>query len=184
MLGANKNDDAEREFKQLLAEKLPLPTSLAWANYGLGEIALRRGQGAEASRLFTDAIRADAEYASTLAARAERIRAETSPTVDQTVVTFVNQLDGVIRSGRKSEIGPMLVPGELGRFVQGIVGTQPEAWQTRVLRTEQLSGDRIAADVMLNSKQLGVEHSGTAVFVLVRTGGGLKLAAIELFEVR
>jgi hypothetical protein len=72
----------------------------------------------------------------------------------------------------------------LGRFVQGIVGTQPEAWQTRVLRTEQLSGDRIAADVMLNSKQLGVEHSGTAVFVLVRTGGGLKLAAIELFEVR
>jgi hypothetical protein len=53
-----------------------------------------------------------------------------------------------------------------------------------VLRTEQLSGDRIAADVMLNSKQLGVEHSGTAVFILVRTGGGLKLAAIELFEVR
>jgi tetratricopeptide (TPR) repeat protein len=184
LLAANKNDDAEREFKQLLAEKLPLPTSLAWANYGLGEIALRRGQGGEASRLFTDAIRADAEYASTLAARAERIRAETAPTVDQTVVTFVNQLDGVIRSGRKSEIGPMLVPGELGRFVQGIVGTQPEAWQTRVLRTEQLSGDRIAADVMLNSKQLGVEHSGTAVFILVRTGGGLKLAAIELFEVR
>jgi tetratricopeptide (TPR) repeat protein len=184
LLAAIKNEEAEREFKQLLAEKLPLPTSLAWANYGLGEIALRRGQGAEASRLFTDAIRADAEYASTLAARAERIRSETTPPVDQAVVAFINQLDAAIRSGRHSEIGPMIVPGELGRFVQGVVGTQPEAWQTRVLRTEQLSADRIAVDVMLTSKQLGVEHSGTAVFVLMRIGGNLKLAAIELFEVR
>jgi len=184
LLAANKNEEAEREFKQLLAEKLPLPTSVAWASYGLGEIALRRSQGAEASRLFTDAIRADAEYASTLAARAERIRAETTPPVDQAVVAFINQLDGAIRSGRQSEIGPMIVPGELGRFVQGVVGTQPEAWQTRVLRTEQLSADRIAADVMLNSKQLGVEHSGTAVFIVTRVGGSLKLNAIELFEVR
>lgn len=184
LLAATKNDEAEREFKQLLADKLPLPTSLAWANYGLGEIALRRGQGAEASRLFTDAIRADAEYASTLAARAERIRAESTPTVDPAVVAFVNQLDGAIRTGRQSEIGPMILPGELGRFVQGVVGTQPDAWQTRVLRTEQLSADRIAADVMLNSKQLGVEHSGTAVFILVRVGGNWKLGGIELFEVR
>ena len=184
LLAANKNEEAEREFKQLLAEKLPLPTSLAWASYGLGEIALRRSQGTEASRLFTDAIRADAEYASTLAARAARIRAETTPPVDQAVVAFINQLDAAIRSGRKSEIEPMVVPGELGRFVQGVVGTQPEAWQTRVLRTEQLSADRIAADVMLNSKQLGVEHSGTAVFIVTRVGGSLKLNAIELFEVR
>jgi tetratricopeptide (TPR) repeat protein len=184
LLAATKNDEAEREFKQLLADRLPLPTSLAWANYGLGEIALRRGQGAEASRLFTDAIRADAEYASTLAARAERIRAESTPTVDPVVVAFVSQLDGAIRTGRQSEIGPMILPGELGRFVQGVVGTQPDAWQTRVLRTEQLSADRIAADVMLNSKQLGVEHSGTAVFILARVGGNWKLGGIELFEVR
>jgi hypothetical protein len=184
LLAENKNEEAEREFKQLLAEKLPLPASLAWANLGLGQIALRRGQGAEASRLLTDAIRADAEYASTLAARAERIHAETTPNVDQGVLTFINQLDAAIRTGRKADVGTMIVPGELGRFVQGVVGTQPEAWQTRVLRTEQLSGDRIAADVSLSTKQLGVEHSGTAVFILVRVGGSLKLNAIELFEVR
>lgn len=184
LLAENKNEEAEREFKQLLAEKLPLPASLAWASLGLGEIALRRGQGAEASRLATDAIRADAEYASTLAARAERIHAETTPSVDQGAVTFINQLDAAIRSGRKAEVGTMIVPGELGRFVQGVVGTQPEAWQTRVLRTEQLSGDRIAADVSLSTKQLGVEHSGTAVFILARIGGSLKLNAIEFFEVR
>jgi tetratricopeptide (TPR) repeat protein len=184
LLAENKNDEAEREFKQLLSEKLPLPASLAWASFGLGSVALRRGQSAEATRLFTDAIRADAEYASTLAARAERIRGESNPAPDQAVVTFINQLDAAIRSGRRAEVEALIVPGELGRFVQGIVGTQPEAWQTRVLRTEQLNGDRIAVDVSLNTKQLGVEHSGTAVFILVRVGGNLRLDAIELFEVR
>jgi hypothetical protein len=184
LLAENKNEEGEREFKQLLAEKLPLPSTLAWANYGLGEIALRRGQSADASRLFTDAIRADAEYAATLTARAERIRAETTPPIDQTVVTFINQLDTAIRGGKQVDIRAMINPGELGRFVQGVVGTQPEAWQTRVLRTEQLSADRFAADVSLNTKQLGVEHAGTAVFILTRVGGSLKLDAIELFEVR
>jgi tetratricopeptide (TPR) repeat protein len=184
LLAENKNEEAEREFKQLLAEKLPLPTSLAWASYGLGEIALRRGQAAEASRLFTDAVRADAEYASTLAARAERIRAEPTPVIDQGVASFVNQLDTAVRTGRQAEIGPLIMPGELGRFVQQVVGTQPESWQTRVLRTEQIGADRILADVAMNTKQLGVAYSGTAVFVLARAGGSLKLEAIDFFEVR
>ena len=184
LLAETKNEEAEREFKQLLAEKLPLPASLAWANYGLGEIALRRGQGAEASRLLTEAIRADGEYASTLAARAERIRAESAPPIDQSVTAFMNQLDAALRGGKQADIAPLIVPGELGRFVQQVVGTQPEVWQTRVLRTEQLGADRIAADVSLNTKQLGAEHSGTALFILVGVGGSLKLDAIELFEVR
>jgi hypothetical protein len=76
------------------------------------------------------------------------------------------------------------MPGELSRFVQQVVGTQPEAWQTRVLRTEELDANRLAADVALNSRQLGVDHSGTAVFILTRVGGALKLSAIEFFEVK
>ncbi len=185
LLAETKNDEAEREFKQLLTEKLPLPTSLAWASYGLGEIALRRGQAAEASRLFTDAIRADAEYAATLAARAERVKAESgSPVVDESVKGFLNQLDAAMRTSKSAEIAPMIVPGELGRFIQQIVGSNTEQWQTRVLRTEQLSADRIAVDVALTTKQLGVEHSGTAVFILARVGSSLKLDAIEFFEVR
>ena len=63
-------------------------------------------------------------------------------------------------------------------------GSGPEAWASRALRSEQLDADRLAVDVALNTKQLGVEHSGTAVFILVRIGGNLKLDAIELFEVR
>lgn len=186
LLAQNKNDEAEKEFKQLLIERLPTPAALAWASIGLGEIALRRGQAADASRNFTDAIRADAEYGATLTARAERIRAESSaaPPIDEAARNFINQLDAAIRGGRHAEIVTMLAPGELAKFVQQIVGTQPEAWQTRVLRTEALDANRVAVDVALNTKQLGVEHSGTAVYVLARVGGSLKLNAIELFEVK
>ena len=188
LLAEKKTDEAEREFKQLAAERLPIPAALAWSSFGLGEIALQRGQGAEASRNFSDAIRADAEYASSLAARAARIRAEsgvgTTPPIDEAAKTFVSQLDAAIRSGRQVEIAAMIVPGELVGFVRGVVGTQPEAWQTRVLRSEQLDANRLAVDVALNTRQLGVEHTGTAVYVLARVGGSWKLNAIELLEGR
>jgi len=188
LLAQNRNDEAEKEFKQLLNERLPTPAALAWASIGLGEIAVRRGQGAEAARNFTDAVQADAEYASTLAARAGRIRAESAgtsaPPVDESVRNFVTQLDAAIRGGRQAEISQIIMPGELSRFVQQVVGTQPESWQTRVLRTEQIDANRVAADVALNSRQLGVDHSGTAVFILARVGGSLKLNAIEFFEVK
>ena len=97
---------------------------------------------------------------------------------------FIAQLDTAIRTGRQTEIATFVVPGELSKFVRGAVGTQPEVWETRVLRTEQLDSNQIAADVSLQTRQLGAEHSGTAVFVLAKVGGGWKLNAIELFEVR
>lgn len=184
LLAENKTDEAEKEFNQLLNDRLPTPVSLAWASFGLGGVALRRNQNADAVRNFTDAIRADAEYAATLTARAERIKAEPVGTVDEAVRTFINQLDTALRGGRQAEILPLMVPGELTRFVQQVVGTQPEAWTTRVLRTEQLDANRVAVDVALNTRQLGVDHAGTAVFILARVGGGFKLNAIELFEVR
>lgn len=186
LLAENKVDEAEREFRKLAEDRLPLPAALAWSAIGMGEIALRRGQTADAARAFNEAVRADAEYASTLAARAARIRAEAAapPPVEESAKAFINQLDTAIRSGRQAEIASMIVPGELVKFVRGAVGTQPEAWQTRVLRSEQLDANRMALDVALNTKQLGVEHSGTTVYILARVGGSWKLNAIEYFEVR
>lgn len=185
LLAQNRIDEAEREFKKLADDPLPTPAALAWSSIGMGEITLQRGQTGDAVKYFTEAIRADAEYASTLAARAGRIRAEgTAAPVDESARAFVNQLDAAIRSGRQAETEALIVPGELQRFVRGVVGTQPEQWQTRVLRTEPLDANHLAADVQLSTKQLGVEHSGTAVFVLVRIGGSWKLSAIEFFEVR
>jgi tetratricopeptide (TPR) repeat protein len=188
LLAQNKVDEAEREFRQLANERLPMPAALAWSSIGLGELAMRRGQAAEAARTFTDAVRADAEYASTLNARAARIKAEAagnvSAPIDESVRAFINQLDTALRSGRQAEIAPLIVPGELTRFVSGAVGTQPEVWQTRILRWEQLDANRGALDVAINSRQLGADHAGTAVFILARVGGAWKLNAIEFFEVR
>jgi hypothetical protein len=121
-----------------------------------------------------------------LAARAGRIKAETAANtlqVDGAVRTFIAQLDQAILSGKKIELESRVVPGELVRFINGVVGTQPETWQSRVLRTEQLDANLIAADVSLDTKELGVQRSGTAVLLLTRTSGGFKLVGIELFEV-
>jgi len=186
LLAENKTDEAEREFHKLADDRLPTPATLAWSAIGLGEIALRRGQASEAAKDFNEAVRADAEYGSTVAARAARQRAEAAapPGIDASAKAFINQLDTAIRGGRQAEIATLIVPGELIKFVRGAVGTQPESWQTNVLRSEQLDADHLALDVTLNTKQLGTEHSGSAVYILARVGGSWKLNAIEYFEVR
>jgi TolA-binding protein len=188
LLAQKKTDEAEREFRQLADEKLPTAPTLAWTSIGLGEIALQRGQPKQAAQLFSEAIRADAEYGATLNARAQRVRAEvaagSAPAIDQSAKTFIERLDAAIRSGHESEIKPLVVAGELARFIRGAAGTPAEMWQTRVVRTEQLDVDQMAVDVEMQTKQLGVEHSGTAVFILAKIGGDWKLNAIELFEVR
>jgi len=186
LLGQNRIDEAEKLFRLALEETLPTPAALAWGNIGLGEISLRKGQAAEAANRFNDAVRADAEYASSLAARAGRIKAETAANtlqVDGTVRAFVGQLDQAITSGKKTELESRIVSGELVRFISGVIGTQPEIWQTRVLRTEQLDANLAAADVSLDTKELGRQRSGTALLILARVGGSWKLLGIDLFEV-
>jgi tetratricopeptide (TPR) repeat protein len=187
LLAQNKTDEAEKEFRAALDESLPTPATLAWGNIGLGEIALRKGQAAAAARHFNEAVRADAEYPSTLAARAGRIKAEAAASSaaapDDSAQKFIALLDQTIKGGRKTEIEALIIPGELTAFSKGVVGTQPEIWQTRVLRTEQLDANRVAADVSLNVKQLGTEQSGTAVLILARVNGAWKLADIQFFEV-
>jgi tetratricopeptide (TPR) repeat protein len=186
-LAQNRRDEAEKEFRAALEEKLPTPATLAWANIGLGEIALSKGQAAEAVRRFNEAVLTDAEYASTVTARAGRIKAEAvagnAPAPDDSAQKFIAQLDQAIRSGRKAEIDALIIQGELTAFAKSIVGSQPEIWQTRVLRTDLLDANRLAADVSLNVKQLGTEQSGTAVLILARVGGAWKLADIQFFEV-
>jgi hypothetical protein len=188
LLSQNKLDEAERLFRSALEEPLPTTASLAWANIGLGEISLKRGQAVEAARHFSDAITASRDYPSSLAARAARIRAEATsnnaPAVDESAKTFLAQLSQAIVSGKKAELDTRVVPGELVRFVNGIVGTQPEIWEMRVVRTELLDANLLAADVSIRAKQLGREATGTAVLLLSRTAGGWKLSGVELFEVR
>jgi len=186
LLAQGKTEEAEKLFRQALDEALPTPVALSWANIGLGEISLRKGQAAEAAKRFNDAVRADGEYASSLNARAGRIKAETAANtlpVDGAIRTFVTQLDQAIVSGKKAELDSRIVSGELVRFINGVVGTQPEVWQTRVLRTEQIDANLFAADVSLTTRELGRDRAGTAVLVMARVSGAWKLVGIDLFEV-
>ncbi len=188
LLEQNRLDDAEREFRAALESALPLPSTLAWVDIGLGEVALRRNRPADAVKLFDAAAKAEADYATTLAARSARIRAEAaagapSP-VDEQIKTAVANLDAAVKAGRKAEIEALIVGGELSGFSKGLSGIPPELWQTRVLRTEQLDPNRIAADVTLSTRVAGRASEGPAVYVFARTPAGWKLYEIPIFEVR
>lgn len=188
LVGQNKLDEAEKLFRVLSEEALPTTATLAWSSIGLGEISLKRGQAAEAARRFGEAVISSRDYPSSLAARAARIRAEAAannaPAIDESAKTFITQLSQAIVSGKKSELDSRVVSGELVRFVNGIVGTPTELWETRVVRTELIDANLLAADVVIRAKQLGRESNGTAVLLLSRTPSGWKLSGIELFEVR
>ena len=186
LLGQNRIDEAEKLFKASLDEPLPFSATLAWANIGLGEISMKRNQAAEAAKYFNQAVFSSRDYPSSLAARAARIKAEAAannaPPIDESVRAFATQFSQAVITGKKADLESKVISGELVRFINASIGT--EAWDTRVLRTEQLSGDLIAADVGITAKKLGKEGTGTAVFMLTRTPAGLKLSGIELFEVR
>lgn len=186
LLGQNRMDEAEKLFRTALDAPLPFTATLAWANIGLGEIALKRNQAAEAARRFNDAVIASRDYPSSLAARAARIRAEAaannSPPVDESARAFVTQLSQAVVSNKKADLESRIVSGELVRFINASIGT--EAWDTKVIRTEQLNANLIAADVEIRANKLGTIGQGTAVLLLARTPTGLKLSGIELFEVR
>jgi tetratricopeptide (TPR) repeat protein len=205
LLAENKLDEAEREFRTALDDKLPTPSTLVWSNVGLGEISFRRGQFAESAKRFSDAVRTEAEYISTqgqrnetlrtsadyaarLAARLGRIKAEagakSAPAIDDSAKAFVALVDQAIKGGRRADLESVILPGELVTFISGIVGSQPEAWSTQVVRTEQLDANRLAADVTINMRQFGRDQSGTATLILQRVGNGWKLSGIELFEVK
>jgi len=186
LLGQNKLEEAEKLFRASLEEPLPFTATLAWANIGLGEISMKRNQPSEAAKHFNDAVFASRDYPSSLAARAARIRAEaaanSAPPVDESARAFATSFSQAIVGGKRPDLESRVISGELVRFINASVGT--EAWDTRVVRTEQLSNDLIAADVNITLKKLGKEGSGTAVFMLTKTPSGLKLNEIDLFEVR
>lgn len=186
LLGENKVDEAERLFRASLEEKLPFTATLAWAYIGLGEISMKRNQPAEAAKFFSSAVSASRDYPSSLAARAARIRAEaaanSAPAIDPAVTAFATQFSQAVMSGKKAELDTKVMSGELVRFVQSTIGT--ELWETRVVRTENLSGDLVSADVNIRVNKLGKEGTGPAVLILFKSPAGLKLMGIELFEVK
>ena len=185
LLAENKLTEAENVFQTALAEKLPTSYTLAWANVGLGDIALKSNKNAEAAKYFDAAVKADAEYGATLAGRLGGQKLS-SPTVDETVKAFFSQFDKAVTSARKTEVDALILSGEITRFSGGVVGGQPERWETNVIRTEKIDANYTLAETSLSVKRLGTENieTGTAVFILAKVGNNWRLAGVEVFEVR
>lgn len=182
-LAQGKATDAEREFRAVLDEKLPTSRSLAWANVGLGETALRTGQKAQAAKYFDEAIKADAEYGATLTARQGRNKTDVSTSVDESIKNFFAQFDKAAISGRKADVDALIVSGEIPRFAGGVAGAQ--VWQTKIVSVDKIDASNMLVETVLNIRLLNKEaESGTAVFQISKVGNIWKLSHVEMFEIR
>lgn len=182
LLAQNKNSEAEKEFKSVLDEKLPTARSLAWANVGLGEVALKSSQTAAANKFFEETIKADAEYGATLLARQKRSGAASS--IDESIKGFFAQFDKAAASNRKAELETLIAPGEVARFAAGIAG-QTEQWTTQISNVDKLDANNVLVEAKLNIKLLNRQpESGLAVYRLNRSGSGWKISNVEMFEVK
>ncbi|MEO8572527.1 MAG: hypothetical protein ABI481_01050 [Pyrinomonadaceae bacterium] len=184
LLAQGKNSEADREFRTVLDEKLPSPRSIAWANVGLADIASKSAQNAQAAKFAADAIRADAEYGASLAARAIRNRVNSGSPPDESIKAFFSAFDRAAVSNRKADLDALAVSGEVSKFVGGISG-QTVAWKTDVLHVDSIDANNVWAEASLSVRLLNRDvETGTAVYRLTRSGGGWKLYSVDIFEVR
>lgn len=184
LLAQNKTAEAEKEFRAVLDEKLPTARSLAWANVGLGESSLKSNQAGQAVQYFNEAIKADAEYGATLAARQGKSKANAPFNNDESIKAFFAQFDKSAISGRKADLDAMILIGEIPRFSGGIAG-QAQEWTTRIVQIEKTSPTQAVVETNLNIRMLTKEpESGTAVYRLTKVGETWKLSGVDIFEVR
>lgn len=184
LLALNRDADAGNEFKAVLDEKLPTAKSLAWGNEGLGEIAAKAGQNAQATKYAQTAIQADSEYGASLAARNLRNRVNGAAVIEADVKDYFARFDKAATSNRKADVDALVTPGEVTRFVSSVAGSTQQ-WVTQVKQVDKLDGNTALVETNLTIQLLNREpETGTAVFRLVRSAGGWKLAGVDMFEVR
>jgi tetratricopeptide (TPR) repeat protein len=184
LLGLNRNAEAEREFKAALDEKLPTARTMAWGNLGLAETASRAGQNAQVLKFAEAAIRADAEYGASLAARILRNKIAATTEVPNDVKAYFANFDRVAISNRKADLDALVVPGEATRFISGISG-QTTDWKTTPTHVDRLDPNTVLVESQMAVRLLGRENeSGMAVYRLVRSGSAWKLYSVDIFEVR
>lgn len=184
LLGLSRLPDAEREFKMALDEKLPTARTLSWANLGLAEIASRGGQTAQALKFAENAIRADAEYGATLAARLLRNKLSASSVVPDDFRTYFANFDRAALSGRKTDAEALAVPGEVTRFVGSLAGQTVE-WKTTPVRVDLFDPNQALVETQMSVRLLNRQtETGMAVYRMMRTPSGWKLYNVDIFEVR
>jgi tetratricopeptide (TPR) repeat protein len=184
LLAQNKNAEAEREFRAVLDEKLPTSRSLAWALVGLAEVAAKAGQTDVALQQAQAAIMTDGDYGASLAARNIRTRLGVASTPDPTVKAFFVDFDRAASANRKAEIDALVMPGEVTKFAGGVSGST-EQWRTDVRQIDRVDADSVMVEANMTVKLLNKDlETGTAVYRLVRTAAGWRLAGVDMFETK
>lgn len=184
LLALGRTADAEREFKAVLDEKLPTSRSIAWAYVGLSDTAAKTNQTAQALKFAEDAIRADADFGASLAARAIRNRIGGKAVPDAAIAAYFAQFDKAAEGNQKAALDSMVVPGDVAKFAGGIAG-QTVQWRTQVAHIDRIDANNVLVEANLTVKLLNRDvESGMAVYRLTMSGGSWKLSAVDLFEVR
>jgi hypothetical protein len=183
----NKADEAAREANAAIKIEPAGGSALAWAHITLGQLALARNQSAEAAEYLHRAAVEAEEVPAQFAARellARAARAQTAPVVEESVRAFISQLDSQIKQPTSEKLSALVIRNNLKKFVQGLTLSPPTAWATEVLRVDRIDANRVALDVGLKVKAEGRDQSGTALFILHRSGAGWVLEDVQLFNVK
>jgi len=183
-----KFDEAAAEANAALKAEPPVASAVAWARISLGQVAMAKGQNAEAvenlRRGLANAEETPAQFAvRELLIQAERA-ANAAPPVDDAIRQYVSKLDAAIREPTSDKLFLLAIKNNLKRFVQGITVSHPSAWSTEILRSDRLDANRVALDVRITARTEGKDQSGTSVLVLYRGGGGWMLEDVQLFNVK
>jgi tetratricopeptide repeat protein len=190
LMAQKKTDEAGAEATAAMRIEPVVSPALAWARITLGQVALARKQAAEAARQFraarVETDEATAQFAAQEALTQAERAAGNAPQVDESVRSYITQLDAAIKQSGSDKLFALVIKNNLKRFVQGLTVSRPASWATEILHAEQVDANRVVLDVSLKVKSEGKDQSGTAVYVLARTGSGWVLEDVphQLFNVK
>lgn len=190
LMAQKKTDEAAAAATAAMKIEPAVSSALAWARITLGQVALSRNQAAEAARQFRAARVETDEATAQFAAQEALIQAEraagAAPQIDESVRSYISQLDAAIKLSGSDKLFALVIKNNLKRFVQGLTVSRPASWVTEILHAEQVDANRVALDVSLKVKSEGKDQTGTAVYVLARSGSGWVLEDVphQLFNVK
>ncbi len=184
LLAQNRILDAEREFRAVVDETLPMARSMGWALVGLADAASRTGRNDDAGRYIEQAIKSEPEYGAALLGRNIRNRLNRPANIDDAFKSYFIQFDRAAISNRKADVEALVMPGEVNRFATSIAGNAVE-WRSELKHVDMLDADTALVETNMSVRLLNREtESGLAVYRLARTPAGWRLAAVDIFEVR
>ncbi|MBX7218802.1 MAG: tetratricopeptide repeat protein [Blastocatellia bacterium] len=184
-----KTDAAQAEMQKAMKVIPPPVYVLGWSAIVQADLAMAKKDAKAAVAAYRRAGLIDAEIACNLAARKglqeSEAAAQQSSQPDETIKSFIAQLDKAIKTGTTAALEPLVLKADLPQFVKGIVVSKPDNWTTQIVRSDVLDSQQVAVDVKMDVITADKkEQKGTAVFVLRKVGASWTLARIDLFTVQ